>query len=325
MRRNLAAAMLAGLIATTARAQTPPAPTPSTFMPPITVADPAPDGVRVDKDGVFANFFPGHGEGRRPAILLLGGSEGGLGPGAARMARSLAAEGFSVLQLCYFGCPGTPPQLVSVPMESFSRGLGWLRAQPGVDAARIAVVGGSKGAEAGLLVASREKGLKAVVVGMPSNVAWPGISYTADMKPGWTVEGRPVPALPYAIGAIRTGGILALYKDALPDLPQHPDAAIPVERIEGPIMLVCGEADNLWPSCPMSDLVAARLKAEGRPAPALLRYADAGHGVFGVPVEQGAPGYTTLGALGGTAEGNAAARKDAWPKTIAFLKAALHP
>jgi dienelactone hydrolase len=310
-----------------AAAQTPPSkPSPIPGMPPIQVLDPGPEGQRVAVEGVFANYFPGRGAGTRPAILELGGSEGGLGGGALREAKALQAEGFSVLQLCYFGCTGTPDRLASVPLETFARGLAWLRAQPGVDPDRVGVVGGSKGSEAALLAATRDPKLKAVIATMPSSVAWPGITYAQGMAPSWTEGGQAVPYLPYApYTAMSKGGIFYLYADALPALPEHPQSIIPVERIGGRIMLVCGEADTLWPSCPMTDFMAARLRAKGRPEPVLLRYKDAGHAVFGVPVERSSPNFANLGALGGTAEGNAAARADAWPKAVAFLKAALQP
>jgi len=116
--------------------------------PPIEISDPGPGAVRVAQDGIFANYFPGKGDGRRPGVLLLAGSEGGLGFGTVRIAEALSAEGFSVLQLCYFGCPGSPTKLVNVPLETFLNGLDWLKRQPGVDGARIAIMGGSKGAEA---------------------------------------------------------------------------------------------------------------------------------------------------------------------------------
>jgi len=107
---------------------------------------------------------------------------------------------------------------------------------------------------------------------------------------------------------------------------QHPDAVIPVDRITGPILLVCGEADSLWPSCPMADQIVERLKSGHRPAATLLRYKDAGHQVFGTPVTLPVGATTSnawLASLGGTPEGNMAARADGWPKVEAFLKAAL--
>jgi hypothetical protein len=291
-------------------------------LPTPVIGDPGPDGRRIDTDGVFGNFFAAKQPGRRPAILLVGGSEGGLQPGAGGIIGGLVGAGYDVLYVCYFGCPGTPPQLLSVPLETFDRGLAWLKTQPGVDHARIGLVGGSKGAEAALLVATRHPELRVVVVGMPSSVAWPGISRSDFTKPSWTLGGAPVPFLPYAIASFAKSGLFGIYRDALPTEPQHPDAAIPVERIAAPLLLVCGEADRLWPSCPMADEIAARRTVHGKPAPTILRYPDAGHGVFGPPPPTAIP---ALASLGGTPEGNRAARADGWPKALAFLAARLRP
>jgi uncharacterized protein len=286
------------------------------------VGDPGPDGRRIDSGGVFGNFFAAKAAGRRPAILFIGGSEGGLQPGSGGILGGLTGAGYDVLYVCYFGCPGTPPHLVSVPLESFDRALAWLGAQPGIDPRRIGVVGGSKGAEAALLVAARHPELRGVVVGMPSSVAWPAITASGAPQPSWTDHGAPVAFLPYAVASYAKRGIFGLYDDALPTEPQHPDAVIPVERISAPLLMVCGEADTLWPSCRMADEVAARRAAHGKPPPTILRYPDAGHGVFGPPPPKPNPG---LASLGGTAEGNAAARADGWPKVLAFLAARLRP
>jgi len=259
-------------------------------------------------------------------VLLLGGSEGGLHAGGGGMVKGLVAEGFSVLYICYFGCPGTPPQMVAVPLETFDRALAFLRTQPIVNPKQIAVVGGSKGGEAALLIGTRDRRLKAVVAGMPSSVVWPGIGDSATFtESSWTAGGAPLPFLPYAFGSFAKGGIFGLYNDALPNLPQHPDAVIPVERIAKSILLVCGEADSLWPSCPMADQISDRLKSKGRPAAIVLRYKDAGHAVFGAPTDKTSPNYAALANFGGTAEGNAAARADGWPKVISFLNAAVRP
>jgi hypothetical protein len=291
-------------------------------MPAPVVGDPGPDGRRIDADGVFGNFFAAKAPGRRPAILLIGGSEGGLQAGNGGIIGGLTGAGYDVLYVCYFGCPGTPDHLASVPLETFDRALAWLGAQPGIDARRVGVVGGSKGAEAALLAAARHPELRVVVVGMPSSVAWPAITASATPAPSWTLGGAPVAFLPYAIAAFAKRGIFGLYDGALPTEPQHPDAVIPVERITAPLLLVCGEADTLWPSCKMADEIAARRAAHGKPAPTILRYPDAGHGVFGPPPPTPTP---ALAQLGGTPAGNAAARAAGWPKVLAFLKARLRP
>jgi dienelactone hydrolase len=291
-------------------------------IPKPVLTDPAPDGVRIDQSGVIGNYFGAPQAGRRPGVILLGGSEGGLGPGAVRQAKLLAQEGFDVLQLAYFGAPGQPAALANVPVETFSRGLAWLRARPEVEPDKIGLVGSSKGAEAALLFASRDPEVKAVVVGMPSSVVWPGITYTADPQPSWTSGGQTVGFLPYAVE--KPFSIYNAYNKGLAALPQHPDAAIEVEHINGPILLICGKADTLWPSCPMSEQIVARLKSRGfKYDVKLLAYDDAGHGLFGPPVPPSNPAYPPLGSLGGSPAGNNTARQDDWPKSVAFLHVAL--
>ena len=118
-------------------------------MPKPILTDPGQGGVRVDQAGVIGNYFQAPQPGRRPGILLLGGSEGGLGSGAVRQARLLAQQGFDVLEIVYFGAPSQPEMLADVPLETFDRGLAWLRDRPEVDPGETGVVGSSKGAEAG--------------------------------------------------------------------------------------------------------------------------------------------------------------------------------
>lgn len=289
------------------------------WTPPIEAADPGRDGVRIDADGIFANFLPAAGKGRHPAILLLGGSEGGLGSGALRMARGLQAAGFSVLQLSYYRSPGQPENFASIPLETFDRGLAWLKARKDVNAARIGVVGASKGAEAALIVGSRHPEVKAIVAGMPSAFAWPAFGFGGPPIEGasWSLNGVDLPSLPYGPFDPATG-LLSIYANGLKDAGEHPDAVIPVEKARGAILLVCGMDDRLWPACPMADMVKTRA-----PRAQVLAYPDAGHAVFGLPLADDDAALPSLASLGGTPQGNNAARKDGWPRVIAFLKKAL--
>jgi uncharacterized protein len=305
------------------------APAAAQFAPPVVVADPGDGGIRVSEDGLLGNYFPGEGAGKRPAILLIGGSEGGLAPGNARMARALAEAGFATFQISYFRAPGQNPRLQEVPLETFDRALAWLRARPEVDGARLGVIGGSKGGEAALLYASRRPALRAVVAGMPSNVVWPGVDWEAMGPPtwsSWAERGKPFAFVPYPTGGFSfTGKFVDFYKAGLKALPEHPDAVIPVEKAKAALLLVCGEDDTLWPSCPMARDVAARAQAKKGPPVTLLAYRDAGHAVLGLPVPKDDPRYPSLATLGGTPDGNAAARADAWPKVVAFFTERLKP
>lgn len=294
---------------------------------PARIVEPGAEGRRIAGAGILANYYPASGAGLHPAILLLGGSEGGLAKEVRSQALLLRAEGFSVLQLAYHNAPGKPAKLKNVPLEDFYRGLDWLKKQPGVDPARIGIVGYSKGAEAGLLVATRYPGVRVVALGMPSSVVWDGMSgenyMFGSFSSSWSEKGEPVPHLAYK-GRPDERGLMTVFEGGLKALGNNPAAIIPVEKYRGKLLLVCGEAEKLWPSCPMTDQIVRRAKAKGAAEPIVLRYKDAGHAVMGVPFADTATAKK-WSKLGGTAEGNSAARIDSWPKIVAFLKAELAP
>src|SRR4051794_23065162 len=102
-------------------------------------------GVVIPPPGLVGELHLPEGKGRAPGLLILGGSEGGHGP-AFRFAQVFAKRGFASLGLAYFGDPGVPATLENVPLEYFIHAIDWLSTQPGVDAKRIGIFGGSKGA-----------------------------------------------------------------------------------------------------------------------------------------------------------------------------------
>ena len=292
------------------------------WAPPIELVEPGPGGTAVRQPGLVGNFYSGDGDRRHPAILLLGGSEGGLGAAVDGQARLLAKEGFAVLALAYYRLPGQPERFEQIPLETFTSALDWLKAQSAVDPKRLAIMGTSKGAEAALLVASRRPDVSATIASVPSQVAWQGFDWSfAPVKTSsWRENGQPVPYLP--ITTVGWNG--DIYGPSLADAAKYPEAAIPVEKIAGPVLLLCGEEDRLWPSCPMARAAKARReKTSSSLQTVLLAYKDAGH--FGVgpplPAAQEVPAMITM--FGGTKEGNLAARADGWPRTIAFLKEVL--
>jgi dienelactone hydrolase len=283
-------------------------------VPAVQMTDPAPQGRRIEDEGLIGNYYPPTGKRPAPGILLLGGSEGALGVPTTLIAKGLQAQGFAVLHLSYFRAPGQSPQLALVPLETFDRALAWVGRQPGVNGKVLAVVGGSKGAEAALLIGSRHPELKAVVAGMPSSVVWPGIDWQGqETRSSWSLAGKPLPDLAY--GTFTPPRVASVYESGLTVLPFHPEAAIPIEKTSAPVLLVCGEADSLWPSCPM----ARQLKARDPDRLEVLAYPDAGHAVFGIPLPDGDPRMPGLAGLGGTPTGNNAARTDSWAKVTAFL------
>ncbi|WP_292027639.1 alpha/beta fold hydrolase [Brevundimonas sp. UBA2416] len=313
-RSLIAAVLTCGVLSLSspATAQTP---------PPAPPAAPVPPTVELREAGLVADYFAADPATASPgAIIVLGGSEGGLG-GSRNLARRLAAAGFDAIAVSYFGESGQSSRLDQVPIEPVARAREWLEARPGPGEA-IAVLGVSKGGELALLTASRDPAIKAVVAAVPSHVVWQGIDMQGGMTgSSWTSGGVPLAYVPYDLsnGFI---SVHALYAGSIASAPAETE--IPVEQIAGPILLVSGQADTLWPSTEMANRVEQRLRTHGfAHGVTHLAYADAGHAVFGAPVRADTPGLERALSVGGTIDGLVAARADLWPRVLAFLKDAL--
>jgi len=288
-------------------------------IPPVAVAPPGETGRRITDDGLLANYFPARQKG--PAILALGGSVGGLSAPTNDFSKALQAKGYSVLHLSYFRAPGQNPRLELIPLEYFNTALAWLQRQPEVDAGRLGIIGVSKGAEAALLVAVRHPELKVVIAALPSSVVWPGIVWegtSGKIGSSWSERGQPIPHMPHVPYDAQKGGTMAEnYAVSLRAVKQHPEAVIPVERIAGRLLLVCGELDEISPTCPMSQQIQERLSEYRRPAATLLTYKDAGHRAFGVPLP---PDHPALANDTVIARNLNKVLAESWKHTLAFLE-----
>jgi len=257
--------------------------------------------VTLAADGIYGRFYSRPGSPPAPGVLLLGGSEGGLSFDTT--ASLLASHGYPALELAYFREPGLPQQLKRIPLEYFQRALEWLASQPGVDPKRIVILGASRGGEAALLVASTYPSLVRGVVGYgASAVVLPSL----DRKsPAWTLGGKPIPWA----------------RNFTPAGTSPPEANIPVEQIAGPVLLVAGDQDLVWPSVPYAHAIVKRMHANSRWGVTALVYHGAGHriGLPDVPLVPRLTGPGGLRPFGGTLEGDAQASERSWPRVLQCL------
>jgi dienelactone hydrolase len=264
--------------------------------------------LRMPADGIHGTLFgPKDTTGKRPALLVIGGSEGGLDAAVTAKAALLAAHGFPALAVAYFNAPGLPNTLTAIPLEYFTKALSVLRAQPGVDPERVFVRGTSRGGEASLLLASYFPRLvNGVVAEVPGSYVGPS-SATFD-RSAWSLGGRDLPYARLPSGWPPTASV-------------DPRKHILVERIRGPVVLTCGDLDLVWPSCRNVEDMAERLATHRFAYPVtVLRYANAGHFVGAVPP------YTSitnswLDRVGGTQAGTQAATVEVHAKVLALLAA----
>ena len=100
---------------------------------------------------------------------------------------------------------------------------------------------------------------------------------------------------------------------------------IPVERIDGGVLLVSAGDDRMWPSGALSEIAAARLERCGHRHPFRhLHYPEAGHPIapppYGSTTQTILPGPGVRFRAGGTPAATARARADAWQQSLRFLR-----
>jgi dienelactone hydrolase len=226
--------------------------------------------LEVREDGLVADLFYGESEMPRPAIIMIGGSEGGrMWSRPKKLLSALVGHGYNVLSLAYFKEPGLPDSLEEIPLEYFEKAFAWLGRQPDTIAEFYGLIGGSKGAEIALLLATRYPQVKLVVALSPSSVVWSGIpknrfNLSSAPKSSWSFGGEGLPFLPVAFSRSDWWSLLTLrLKDKSVEALRNTElvnaARIPVENGQCPILLLSGRRDQVWPSTMMSEQIVNQL------------------------------------------------------------------
>lgn len=264
------------------------------MTPGVTVRD-----LTTAKDKLTGRYVVPRADGRKhPAVLFLGGSEGGVSSSGS--VALLAAHGYPVLTLGYFHAPGRPAELRNIPIEYFASAAAWLGRQPEVDATHIVVMGTSYGSQPALLLADHFPSLvHGVVLFAPGNKVIGSFPQTGGAA--WTYRGKPL----------------------------QPDEEIPVDSIDGPVLAVAGTADVTWDSQFSARSIMRGLDAAHDKYPHIAVIVEgAGHGVGGAPY---LPHGTTMQhpivgrfPLGGSRPADESALLQGWTKTLALLASLRH-
>lgn len=285
----------------------------------------------IRENGLVGSLFIPQSDKPLPVIITLSGSNGGLGENRAKL---LASNGFAVFALGYFGVEGLPANLQDIPLEYFETAFAWLKNQPEVDSSFVGLYGASRGAELSLILGSLfPDEISAIVAVVPSSVVYGGLSETPVNA--WVYKGKPiapfapVPKTDFTNGkgemAENPANTLVQFLEGMKDTDAFAKAAIPVEKIKCPILLISGGDDQMWPSEIYATQIINRLKEKGSEIQVVhLNYPDAGHGINvpNLPIP-GPTYYHPVGKLwfsmGGSREADAKASRESWNHLVRFF------
>ncbi|SDZ19496.1 Dienelactone hydrolase [Evansella caseinilytica] len=264
-----------------------------------------------------------------PGIIIFGGL---LDTSPHELGALLASNGYGALVADYVDFQEERTSPVNMPLETIDHFIQWLQQHPLTAGKQIVVFGSSKGAELALLSASRNKAVSGVVAySAPCHV----VQCSTIQKPNirWTENGRTLPS-------IKSGKITAFVEkviryylrrkaDSTADVFKQEveryenkgktEAHIQVEKINGPILLISGGSDGLWPSAWMGQKIVSRLEAAAFPYDVKhVTYPHAGH-IFVQPYLPALPHTDAPVSLGGAPADNADAGERAWLETLEFL------
>lgn len=276
----------------------------------------------------------------RPAIIVLGGSEGGASH-ARDIGPALASRGYAVLGLPYYSphwgqgreIEALSASFIDIPVEQIARARDWLRRDPGIAADTIGLWGVSKGAEFVLLAASEYPWIAAAAAIVPSDVVWEGWgpdSQGYDRHASFSIGGQGLSFVPYEDADLYFGAFEKGERPTITLVDVHvrgrtanadrvAAARIPIERYRGDLLVAGGAQDTIWPSADMTKSIVATRSAAGLPTEVFV-YDDAGHGLAG-------PGFvpTIYYGSGGTPAANGRAQVEIWRAALNMFARTLNP
>lgn len=294
----------------------------------------------LNEDGLVGVLYSPAQPGPHPAVIFLNGSGGGVNEERAAL---FASHGYEALALGYFSAPGLPDYLSSIPLEYFERALNWLQRIAKPTQGFVAVSGHSRGGELALLLASRFPQLvSAAVAYVPSSVVHgvlnAGVPGQGRFSPAWTHNDQPLTHVWESNVAQDWSQVdrqaeprrqASAFVRAQTDAQAVAKARIPVEKIDGPVMVLSGGDDGYWPSTDYAKEIVSTLRAASHPYPVVHEdYPGAGHAlrIPHVPATEISRPHAVSGIVltsGGTARENAKANEASWLATLGFLQSAV--
>jgi len=218
----------------------------------------------VQKDGFEGILFRGNRT-KEKVVIVMSGSNGGMSL-TEKEARFYHRNGIPALALALFKTRQTQKDLDRVPVEYVEKAIAWLK-KHGYQ--RIAIDGTSKGSELALLAGSMFPDITCVIARVPSyfvseGLCVKGLSKGPSGTSCWSYRRKELPFAPYRARKFN------MLKMLLKEKEFHiltfnrgkkvtPETIIPVEKINGPVLLISSRHDEVWESYKSGCIMEKRL------------------------------------------------------------------
>ncbi|XP_006046629.3 peroxisomal succinyl-coenzyme A thioesterase [Bubalus bubalis] len=269
---------------------------------------------------VRATLFLPPGSGPFPGIIDIFGIGGGL---LEYRASLLAGHGFATLALAYYDFDDLPKKFDMIHLEYFEEALCYMLQHTQIKGARIGLLGISLGADICLSMASFLKNISATV-----SINGSGFSGHRVIR----YKDSSIPPLGHDLRRVKVAfsGLLDIV-DVRNDIVggcENP-CMIPIEKAQGPILLIVGQDDHNWRSELYAQIASERLQAHGKEKPQIISYPGTGHYIE-PPYFPMCP--ASLHKLldkpvmwGGEPRAHSKAQVDAWKQILTFFTKHLGP
>lgn len=250
----------------------------------------SPDSISISEfeaTGIMGRFLKKEGNHIRPIVIILPGSS--MGFIKESEIYGIVENGYDVLSLAYYGIGNLSKQIEHIPIEGINNSITWLEKNGIKEERKIVLLGISKGAELGLVYASKYNNIDGLACYSPSNIVLPnhvGINNEENYKSSWSHKGKEI-NFSNLKKFIEPAGKIEYRKYISPILKDSVELGrgrIKVEDIKCPILLMSGKEDKVWSSFEMSELikrdVEKNINAKEKHKVKVVGYEKCGHQFF---------------------------------------------
>lgn len=212
---------------------------------------------------VESKLYLGEGE-KQPLIVGLGGSEGGNAWASSYWKKTrdqFLEKGYAFLAIGYFGAKGTPDTLNKIALEDVYNAITTATKNKKVNKKKIAIIGGSRGADLALLLGTYYKDIDCVISIVGSNAVFPGHT-THFTSSCWTYNSIELPFIPVneeAVPFLKKRNLRGAFEAMLKDTVAVEQSRIKIESIKGAVFFLSATRDEVCPSTPMAEMMMASL------------------------------------------------------------------